>query len=334
MAAYVLSQAKARADHPALAVLGAQGLTLTYAGLERAVRATAQRLLDHGLQPGQDRVLMRLGNTPDFPICYLACIYAGLIPIPTSSQLTAPEVALIATQTRPALVMHGAEITLPDPDIPRMLVADLHRADGPLAAPQLGDPNRPAYIIYTSGTSGQPRAVVHAHRAILARKMMWDGWYGLRASDRLLHAGAFNWTYTLGTGLMDPWSIGATALIPAPGTDPTTLPGLLAAHDATIFAAAPGVYRRMLRAQMPAMPRLRHGLSAGEKLPDTIRAAWQAQTGTPIHEAYGMSECSTFISGAPDHPAPAGTLGYPQPGRHVQLMPDTHVIACTKTTPV
>jgi acyl-coenzyme A synthetase/AMP-(fatty) acid ligase len=54
--------------------------------------------------------------------------------------------------------------------------------------------------------------------------MMWQGWYGLRADDRLMHAGAFNWTYTLGTGLMDPWAIGATALIPQAGVDPAQLP--------------------------------------------------------------------------------------------------------------
>ena len=104
----------------------------------------------------------------------------------------------------------------------------------------MGDPDRPGYIIYTSGTSGQPRAVTHAHRAIWARRMMWEGWYGLTENDRLLHAGAFNWTYTLGTGLLDPWTRGATALIPGKGVTPDTLGLLMQQHDATIFAAAPG----------------------------------------------------------------------------------------------
>ena len=84
-------------------------------------------------------------------------------------------------------------------------------------------------------TSGRPRAVIHAHRAIWARRLMWDGWYGLRPDDRLLHAGAFNWTYTLGTGLLDPWSIGATALIPGKGVTPAQLP-LLRADCETISA--------------------------------------------------------------------------------------------------
>ena len=187
----------------------------------------------------------------------------------------------------------------------------------------MGDPNRPAYIVYTSGTSGQPRGVVHAHRAIWARRMMWQGWYGLKPEDRLLHAGAFNWTYTLGTGLMDPWACGATALIPVEGTLPTALPSLMAQYGATIFAAAPGVYRQMLRADPVVIPSLRHGLSAGEKLPDRTRAAFETATGCAVHEALGMSECSTFISGSPARPAAPGTSGRPQPGRHIAVLNST-----------
>jgi acyl-coenzyme A synthetase/AMP-(fatty) acid ligase len=69
-----------------------------------------------------------------------------------------------------------------------------------------------------------------------------------------------------------------------------------------------------------ALPRLRHGLAAGEKLSETIRQHWQDATGTPVFEAYGMSECSTFISGSPGHPAAPGTLGRPQQGRRVAIL--------------
>jgi acyl-coenzyme A synthetase/AMP-(fatty) acid ligase len=142
----------------------------------------------------------------------------------------------------------------------------------------------------------------------------------MTAADRILHAGGFNWTFTLGTGLLDPWSLGATALIPAEGVSPAQLPLLLARHDATLFAAAPGVVRQMLRANLPPLPRLRHGLVAGEKLAESLRADWQAATGCALHEALGMSECSTFISGSPDRPAPAGAVGYPQAGRRVAVL--------------
>ena len=323
-AAHVLAHARATPDKVALAVLSPTGAERwSHGRLAAAVGGVATGLVARGLVPG-DRVLVRLGNTPAFPVVFLACLTAGLIPVPTSAQLTGPEITRLSVLIAPRLIVAGPGIALPDTlPCPVLAEADLAAFHAlPPLAPMMGSPDRPAYVVFTSGTSGTPRAVVHAHRAVWARGLMRAGWTGLTPDDRLMHAGAFNWTYTLGTGLLDPWAVGATALIPAEGTSPAALPLLMKRHDVTILAAAPGVYRQMLRTPMPPMPRLRHGLSAGEKLSDTIRAGWEAATGTPLHEAYGMSECSTFVSGSPDAPAPPGTLGRPQPGRRVAVVDD------------
>lgn len=322
LAAYVLAHAAARPDKIALAVVGPSGAERwSYGRLEATVRGVAGGLLDMGLPPGA-RVLLRLGNTVDFPIAFLGAIAAGLLPVPTSAQLTTPEISKLADELDPALIIAGRGVALPDHPAP-VLNADAFEALFPHAPGNyaMGAPDRPAYIIYTSGTGGKPRGVVHAHRAVWARRMMWQGWYGLGPEDRLLHAGAFNWTYTLGTGLLDPWAAGATALIPAQGGEAGALPLLLKRYDATIFAAAPGVYRQMLKHGITArMPKLRHGLSAGEKLPEATRMAWNAATGTYVYEALGMSECSTFVSGAPTRPAPAPASGYPQHGRRIAVL--------------
>lgn len=327
MAAHVLDHDDALADKVALEILSDPAPERwSYAALRTAVLGTAGGLLASGAEPG-DRVLMRLGNTVDFPIAYLGAIAAGLVPVPTAATLTAREVAPMLETLTPRLILHDPAVACPHD--PRILSLDALRAlrQHRPAAFHMGDPERPGYIIYTSGTSGSPRAVVHAHRAICARQMMFEGWYGLRSDDRLMHAGAFNWTYTLGTGLMDPWTLGATALIPAPGTAATDLPQLLASSDATIFAAAPGVYRQMLRGDVPALAALRHGLSAGEKLPAVTRAAWDAATGTPIYEAYGMSECSTFISASPATATLPDALGVAQPGRKLALISENAPVA-------
>ena len=322
LAEHVLAAGQATRDKLALAVVSASGADRwSYARLTAAVRGAATGLLARGLQPG-DRVLLRIGNEPAFPVAYLGCIAAGLIPVPTSAMLTAREVTKIAAEITHALTIAGPGIALPDGDpAPVLPAAELAAmADLPQADWNRGDPDRLAYIVYTSGTSGQPRAVMHAHRAIRARAMMFDGWYGLTPSDRLLHAGAFNWTFTLGTGLTDPWTMGATALIPAEGTAIEQIPLLARRHGATIIAAAPGVFRRMLRADWAPLPDLRHGLTAGERLDPDLRRAWETRTGTGLHEAMGMSECSTFLSGSPARPAPDGTAGYPQPGRRVAIL--------------
>lgn len=323
LAAYVLGQADRLADKTALAIVSASGAERwQYGRLLAAVSGIARGLREAGLVPG-DRLLMRLSNEVEFPLAYLGAIWAGIIPVPASSALTVPEVTRIAAELKPKAIVGAEAVSLPDP-LPCPVISDADLRDMEALAPQppeMGDPERPAYIIYTSGSSGTPRGVVHAHRAIWARRMMWDGWYGLTETDRLLHAGAFNWTYTLGTGLMDPWAIGATALIPAPGTDSRQLPLLMKRHQATIFAAAPGVYRQMLKDRATLdLPALRHGLSAGEKMAQGVREAWDAACGKPIYEALGMSECSTFISGSPAHPVPWDSAGRPQDGRRIAVL--------------
>ncbi|MEB8388329.1 class I adenylate-forming enzyme family protein [Rhodobacteraceae bacterium KMM 6894] len=322
MAAHVLTHADHLADKTAMEVLGRAAHRISYGALKSAVLGVATGLTRAGLAPG-DRILLRLGNTEDFPIAYLGTIAAGMVPVPSSTQLTLTELAHATALIAPAAILHAPGVTCPDAICPILSLDDLRAMYAlPPAAWHMGDPDRPGYIVFTSGTSGTARAVVHAHRAIWARRMMHDGWEGLTQSDRLLHAGAFNWTYTLGAGLMDPWSVGATALIPAEGTPIEALPDLLNTHNATIFAAAPGVYRRMLKSSTPLnLPTLRHGLSAGEKLSPDLRAAFLSATGRSIHEAFGMSEISTFLSGSPSHPSHATTLGRAQPGRHIAILP-------------
>ncbi|MCE5972281.1 acyl--CoA ligase [Sinirhodobacter sp. WL0062] len=325
LAAHVLACAPSMGERSAMQILRPTGAERwSYARLEAAVRGAGTGLLAAGLTPG-DRVLLRLGNTPEFPVAFLGAIAVGLVPVPTSSQLTVPEVTRIAQEIRPAAVIAGDGIALPDWPAPIIPEAQLRGFEAlPPCDYAIGDPNRLAYLIYTSGSSGRARAVMHAHRAIWARQMMHQGWYGMTGADRLLHAGAFNWTYTLGTGLMDPWTLGATVLIPGAGVTPDQLPLLLRRFDATICAAVPGVYRQILKNHANlSLPRLRHCLTAGEAMPTSVRARWNEATGTKIFEALGMSECSTFISASPTRPAPEGAMGYPQDGRSIAVLDQT-----------
>jgi len=326
MAAHVLGSGAAPAK-TALTVLGAGGEAIerwSHGDLDRAIRATAAGLRAAGLKRGE-RVALRLGNSSDFPILFFGTVAAGGVAVPTSAALTPGEFAVLAADMAPRFVAVDAGLEVePPPGSALFDAADRARlrahTPGPIADTAAGDP---AFLVYTSGTGGRPKGVLHAHRAAHARRMMWAGWYGLGATDTVLHAGAFNWTYTLGAGLTDPWAAGAATLIYTGPRDPHIWPELARVHGATILAAVPGVYRQMLRGAgdlHAAFAGLRHGLTAGERLAENLAEEWTRATGKPLHEALGMSEISTYISSSPTVPRRSGTAGRPQAGRRVAVL--------------
>ncbi|MFS8038523.1 class I adenylate-forming enzyme family protein [Xanthobacter sp. AM11] len=315
---------------PALIVAeGPQGRiveTWSYGALREAVARAAGGFGAYGLPPGT-RVLLRVGNTSAFPLMFFGAIAAGLAPIPTSTMLTGHEVDLILADSGARLVVGDGSGAMPSQAGEAILLgpADMERLTAAAPAPFAAtDAEDLAFLVYTSGTSGRPKGVAHAQRVALGRRPMREGWLGISAADRLFHAGAFNWTYTLGCGLMDPWSVGATSIVHLGERPPQAWPDLLEATGATLFAAVPGLYRRILKyaAVGPSrFPALRHGLTAGEALKPPLHRAWVDATGRALFEALGMSEISTYVSSGPTVPTRPGSPGKPQAGRRVAILP-------------
>jgi acyl-coenzyme A synthetase/AMP-(fatty) acid ligase len=322
--------AASRGDKPALVLVGEGGRSATYsfAEIDRSVRALAAGFLNLGI-PAQSRIMIRMGNEPAYLLVYFAALAAGFIAMPSSPQLTAAEASFLMDDSGAAVVVLGdgqviepelaaARIVLQPGDIARMLRTE------PLPGFAETAPDDPAYLIYTSGTTSRPKGVLHAHRAIWGRRPMHDHWLGLTENDTVLHAGTMNWTYTLGVGIMDPWSRGATTVLYNGPRDPAVWPRLIESQRATIFAAVPSVFRQLLKygdVGRHDLSSLRHGITAGEALSASLLDEWHAATGKPLYEALGMSEISTYVSSGPTVAVNAGSPGKPQPGRRVAILP-------------
>lgn len=331
MAAYAVGRpAASRPNSPALLVIGEVGAepteAWTFAALEDAVLRIAGGLTQAGLSPGA-RILIRLDNTSAYALLFFGAIAGGFVPLPTSTQLTEHEVLfLLADSGAEAVALadglavkglpEGVRVFSAD-DVARML------RDAPRATYASTSADDPAFLIYTSGTTASPKGVLHAQRSAFGRRPMYQGWYGIGATDRMLHAGAFNWTFTLGCGLTDPWANGATSIIYTGEKDPALWPRLISDTGATLFAGVPGVYRQMLKYAKPSasdLGALRHGLMAGEGPPPGLFEEWEARTGRPLYEALGMSEISTYISSGPQTPRRPGAVGKAQPGRRIAVL--------------
>jgi len=344
-----------RADRPAVVVdddrTGAG--VVTFRELAERTSRFAEVLRELGVQAG-DRVLIRLPNCLAYSTAFLGAMKRGAVPVPTSTLLTADEVQYLAADSGAvAMVTDRATWDAMRESLEReAALRDVLLVDAPGAAPaarlavhDLGvrlaavtrwadaHPTRaddPAYLVYTSGTTGYPKGVLHAHRALLGRQPSSEYWFDFDpAGDRVLHAGKYNWTYVLGTGLMDPLYRGHTAIVCEGAMEAARWPQRIARHQATIFIAVPTIYRQILQKTTfvgPDVPTLRHCMSAGEQLPAEVLDEWRARFGLDIYEGLGMTECSYYLCQTKSRPIRPGSAGFAQPGHDVRLLdPGTFV---------
>jgi acetyl-CoA synthetase len=331
-------------------------VTATYAQLAERTSQFAQLLRKQGIQPG-DRVLIRLPNSIDYPTAFLGAMKAGCIAVPTSTLLTAEEVMYLAKDSgAKALVMDkatwqslAAKVEAAKKDgLPATLALlsgagqrvtcegvtalDLAPALDAITAwssPHATHADDPAYLVYTSGTTGYPKGVLHAHRALIGREPASEYWFNFddKQVDRILHSGKFNWTYVLGSGLMDPLYRGKTVIVHEGKNDANLWTRLIAKHKATIFIGVPTIYRQIVQKTATTkvdVPSLRFCMSAGEHLSDDMLTQWRERFGMDIFEAVGMSEFSYYLSQSIHRPIRAGSAGFAQPGHNIKLLnPDT-----------
>jgi len=336
-----------RQDNYALIVEDHQQGTgyLTYGELEAASARFANLLKELGVKKGE-RVLIRLPNSVDYPIAFFGCLRHGAIAVPTSTLLAAPEVAYLAKDSGakvlvtaknmwPELSEIGKEETAlqtvllaGEGDLPSHKRYSMLDLDGQLSkqseeqTPISSRPDDAAYLVYTSGTTGYPKGVLHAHRSMIGRLPASRYWFDFKDGDRIMHSGKFNWTYVLGSALMDPLFHGHTVIVHEGPNDASTWPQLIAKHHCSIFIGVPTIYRQIVQKTSYSakdVPSLRHCMSAGEHLSDEMLAAWRERFGMDVYEAIGMSEFSYYISQRRDKPIRPGAAGFIQPGHQVEL---------------
>jgi len=324
---------------------------ITFSELSERTNRFAQVLRNLGIGDGE-RILIRLPNSLDYPTAFLGAMKCGAISVPTSTLLTAEEVAYLAKDAAASVLVTDKEAwtTLKDrlhdavnlrhvllsgageiQEVEGLNVQDLDTAIAKIEqfeSPRLTKATDPAYLVYTSGTTGYPKGVLHAHRALIGRTPASTYWFDFsETGDRIMHSGKFNWTYVLGSGLMDPLYLGKTVIVHEGKNDANTWPRLIKKHNATIFVGVPTIYRQIVQKSdltKVDVPSLRHCMSAGEHLSDEVLSQWRERFGVDIYEAVGMSEFSYYLCQTKSRPIRPGSAGFPQPGHDIQLLnPET-----------
>ena len=326
----------------------------TYTELAHASSQFAQVLLDNDIGAGE-RVLIRLPNSLSYPTAFFGTMKMGGIAVPTSTLLAASEVEYLANDSSAKVLVMAksmwAELhdfirdceqlelillsgpgELPSDKVPAKLVdleAHLPQTQALIDLVQT-KPEDPAYLVYTSGTTGFPKGVLHGHKSLYGRLPASEYWFQFledneQGQERILHSGKFNWTYVLGSALMDPLFQGKTVIVYEGKNDAELWPRLIQQYQCTTFIGVPTIYRQIIQKTAfchDDMPSLRHCMSAGEHLSDEMLEAWRERFSMDVFEAIGMSELSYYISQNKYRPIRPGSAGFPQPGHDVHLLDD------------
>ena len=253
---------------------------------------------------------------------------ASLVPIATLFSLKQAEVEFILQDTEASLLYQSSDTVLPITVPKTCQILDGQQLRGFMQQPLLEEfsfhtnADDPAYIVYTSGSSGYPKGVVHAHRAVLAREPIRQAWLDLHSHDTTLVTGKPCWTYSMGVGFVDTWVMGATAILYLGAHTAQAWLSVIKNQRVTLLASQPKSLKELtwlLEKTDSDVASLTRITSAGEKLPEKIHVFWQQKFNIPIYEALGMSEMSTFISFCNNVPYRVGSVGKIQPERQVAI---------------
>lgn len=324
-------------DGPALIWEGGNGETrrLLYSDIARLTSKFANVLLAQGLKKG-DRVLVVLPRIPEWMIVMVAALKIGVIPIPGIEMLTANDIAYrIKNSGAKAAVCRGSQTdkfvsVLEQLDVKIALGAspgwldfevELHAAPEALEAAEIKAED-PVIMYYTSGSTGSPKGVLHAARALYAWRVSAIYWLDLRPGERIWCTADTGWSKAGTSILFGPWSCGACSFLYDGPFSPEGRLRMLEKHRITVYCAPGTELYRLVSEDIARydLGALRRTVSGGESVNPVIAGRWEQATGVRIDEGYGQTEALMISYNIPGEPVKYGSMGRPSPGLRVDVI--------------
>jgi acyl-coenzyme A synthetase/AMP-(fatty) acid ligase len=276
-----------------------------------------------------DVVMTLVGNRVEWVLSLLACWRMGAVALPCSTQLRWHDLELRVAAANPALCvgedallaeLPGGVETMTMDDVAAVLDED--RPQETPAPVEAMEPDDPALIVFTSGTTGEPRGVVHAYRYLLGQQAQAEHWLGSRKGELVWCTTATGWSKSARNVFLAPWLTGAAAVIHDGRFDPAERLDLIEALGVDVLCQAPTEYRMLAkRASLRPLPPLRRMVSAGEPLEVETIAAFREQLGLEPADGYGQTETGHISGNLAGAPVRQGSMGRPLPGLEVRIAP-------------
>jgi acyl-coenzyme A synthetase/AMP-(fatty) acid ligase len=339
----VLDRQLAAGLGPRTAFVHAAG-AITYAELGERVNRLARGMASCGVRRGMP-VLIRMPNCLEFAVSFLALVKLGALPVLQNSLLGAEEVAYVREHSEALAAITLESLADPLRAIRALLPAGLIVARGArdgehgfeaLVAAETGAPleavdtgaEEPAFFVYTSGTTGRPKGIVHAHRWVVA--LGDTNKYRIPPADDDVAMATGEWSFisALGHNVLFPLRNGVTGAILEARATPENVLATIERHRVTLLYSVATVYRRVLA--MEGVERrwdlssLRGCNATGEALEAATWEEWKRRIGCDIWEHYGLSEMQMVLGQGPRWPVRPGSIGKPLPGTRVEILDDDY----------
>jgi acyl-coenzyme A synthetase/AMP-(fatty) acid ligase len=281
-------------------------------------------------------VLTLVGNKIEYVLAILAGLWIGAPILPCSEQLRAKDLELRLRKARARAVVCDARNSdaLAASGYAGPVIGVPYEPRGG-AAPGFAelDPLDPAFVLFTSGTSGEPKLVTHGQRYVWGQRLQAREWMDAQPGELVWSTAAPGWSKSARNSFIAPWLCGAAALLQDARFDAVQRLATIRAERVNVLCMAPTEYR-LIAAHGPIgeLPSLRRAITAGEALGVPAYEAWRLQTGLPISDGYGQTETGQVTGVRPGETAPPGSMGRPLPGVRTAIA-DGELIVDPATVP-
>ena len=316
------------AARPALVAIDERGERRVWGFGELVARSAglAGALSARGIDRG-DVVMTLVGNRPEWVLTMLACFRIGAVAPPCNTQLRGKDLELRVRVAEPVIAIGEAALLgglpggVPAMDLDEMLgILDEERPQVPPAETADLAPGDPALIVFTSGTTGEPRAAVHSQSYLAGQRLQAEHWFGAREGELAWCTAASGWSKSARNAFIAPWLGGATALICAARFEPEQRLDICEREGVNVLCQAPTEYRILAkRTQLRRLPAMRRMVSAGEPLNPEVIRGFREEMGLEIHDGYGQTETGALTGSLAGEAVREGSMGRPLPGIDLRI---------------